>query len=215
MSNNVFGNPYFAIKRGFVKQVLMLLADGAQQLRANGVVTPETREDSISNGLDRQMRELYKDSDGDIVSWSLRGVHTVPEEPSITFSPDFSFRGDWRPRNQAWYLGVEAKRLRGAGDSLAGDYVRQGVMRFIDGQYSRGHDYAVMLGYVVVPTLTSAVARVQAAMTENKKPTQQVAELASDPEICQHDYTYVSRHGQHGAVQDISLVHLFFDFCQQ
>ena len=212
MSSNVFGNPYLPIKRGFVRQVLMLLTDGARQLRMKNVVTPNMREDSISNGLDREMRELYNDSDGDIVSWSLRGVHTVPEEPSITFSPDFSFRGDWRPRNQAWYLGVEAKRLRGAGDSLAGQYVHQGVMRFIDGQYSRGHDYAVMLGYVVAPTLTNALSRVQAAMATNRKATQQVMKLTSESALCQHHHTYVSIHRQHGAAQDINLVHLFFDF---
>ena len=215
MSGTAFGEPHLPIERAFVKQVLMLLSDGAQQLRMKDAVTAETWEDSISNGLDREMRELYKQSNGDIVSWSLRGVHTVPEEPSITFAPDFSFRGDWRPRNQAWYLGVEAKRLRGAGDSLAGPYVGQGVMRFIKGTYSSGHDHAVMLGYVIVPPVATAISRVQSAMAANSSSTRQVASMVPNAEICQHSWTYVSVHTQCGTAQHITLVHLFFDFCQQ
>lgn len=213
MNSNVFGDPHLPIARAFVQQVLMLLSAGAQRLRMRDTVTAETREDSISNGLDREMRQLYKQSDGDIVSWSLRGVHTVPEEPSITFAPDFSFRGDWRPRNQAWYLGVEAKRLRGTGDSLTGPYVDQGVMRFTKGIYSSGHDHAVMLGYVIIPTVATAISRVQSAMTANSNATQQVVSMVSKPEICQHSWTYISVHTQCGTAQEMTLVHLFFDFC--
>lgn len=213
--STALGNPSFPIRRGFVKQVLILLVNGAQQLRTENRVTPATREDSISNGLDRAMRILYKDSNSDIVNWSLRGVHTVPDAPSITFAPDFSFHGDWRPRNQAWYLGVEAKKLKGRGDSLAGDYVDEGVMRFVQGHYSRGHDYSVMLGYVVVPTVDVAISRVQSAMAARSLATQQVTSMTPNPEICPNDMTYTSIHRQIETAQCLNVIHLFLDFCQR
>ena len=47
------------------------------------------------------------------------------------------------------YLAVECKRVRPEDTKLNGWYVNAGVDRFVTGQYSAGHEWAFMLGYVL------------------------------------------------------------------
>ena len=53
-------------------------------------------------------------------------------------------------------------------------------MRFTDGYYSRGADYAIMLGYVVVPPLDVALTRVRQMMNRKAGRTHQIAGMDPD-----------------------------------
>ena len=77
------------------------------------------------------------------------------------------------PRNNRRYLGVEAKIVRGTGTTQAGEYVSDGVCRFVQGKYSLGHYHAVMLGYVVVGPLNKAVRSVKTQMDARSVQTAQ------------------------------------------
>jgi hypothetical protein len=47
------------------------------------------------------------------------------------------------------YFGIECKRVTSKNKKLAEDYIDKGIMRFVNGKYSPGHDYAAMLGFVI------------------------------------------------------------------
>jgi hypothetical protein len=71
------------------------------------------------------------------------------------------------------YLACESKRLNvpyGARTrGLAHEYVRDGLMRFVTGQYSRGLPLAMMLGYVMNSDGDLAQQRVKRAISRSKK----------------------------------------------
>ena len=74
---------------------------------------------------------------------------------------------------QDWehYLAYECKRLNvtgrdGSRRSLAGEYVNEGVMRYITEQYAEDLPTGCMIGYVMDGNLDFARARIRAAMTK-------------------------------------------------
>lgn len=210
-SQKAIGTPRLPISSAFVRSVLELLATGAANLQAKHSVTSGMREDRISQRLNEEMEALHRGSDSDIVNWSMRPARSAPGRPDDTFEVDFSFHANRYPRDQRWYLGVEAKKLSGAASRLANLYVREGVLRFVTGQYSLGHDHAVMLGYVVAGPMDEVVNRVKAAMDRNATKTQQLAEFSPDRHVYNHPFIYSSRHIQDGAQEPFKLVHLLVD----
>ncbi len=51
--------------------------------------------------------------------------------------------------NENEYFGIECKRVTSKNKKLAEKYINEGIMRFVNGKYSPGHDYAAMLGFVI------------------------------------------------------------------
>ena len=205
------GTPRLPIGSAFVRSVLDLLATGAANLHAKHSVTPRMREDRISQRLNEEMEELHRCSNSDIVNWSMRPARSAPGRPDDTFEVDFSFHADRYPRDQRWYLGVEAKKLGSSPSRWANLYVREGVLRFVTGQYSLGHDHAVMLGYVVTGPIDGAVSRVKAAMGRNAVKTRQLAQFSPDRGAYDYPFTFSSRHLQDGAQEPFKVVHLIVD----
>jgi len=66
------------------------------------------------------------------------------------------------------YFAIECKRLnvvaKGKRSSLAAEYVKEGMMRFITGQYAMGLDKGGMLGYVMDGKVPDAIAFVKKAI---------------------------------------------------
>ena len=206
--SQAIGAPRLPIGSAFVGSVMDLLATGAANLHAKHSVTLRMREDRISQRLNEEMEALHRGSESDIVNWSMRPARSAPGRPDDTFEVDFSFHANRFPRDQRWYLGVEAKKLGSAASRLANLYVREGVLRFVKGQYSLGHDHAVMLGYVVAGPMDGAVTRVKTAMDRNAARTRQLAQFSPDRDVYDHPHIYSSRHLQDGAQEPFKLVHL-------
>ena len=133
-------------------------------------------------------------------------------QPPDLVEPDFFFTWGPYPSREDPSLVVEAKRLRGAGPSLAGDYVDEGVMRFVQASYGRGHDYGIMMGYVVVASISDIISKVSVAMDGRKGKTQQLSGSVYNNSLCDYPYTNHSTHLQQETVQHITLVHIFVDF---
>ena len=205
------GTPRLPIGSAFVRSVLDLLANGAANLNAKQSVVPSMREDHISQRLNEEMEALHRGSDSDIVNWSMRPTRSAPGRPDGTFEVDFAFHANRYPRDQRWYLGVEAKKLSSTASQLATQYVREGVLRFVTGRYSLGHDHAVMLGYVVTGPMDGAVTRVKTAMERNAVRTRQLAQFSADRAVYGHPYIYSSSHLQGDAHESFKLVHLLVD----
>ncbi|NUO84037.1 hypothetical protein HUU05_28515, partial [candidate division KSB1 bacterium] len=95
---------------------------------------------------------------------------------------------------------------------LAGKYVDEGVMDFVEGKYGRGHNYGIMLGYLVVAPLDKAVAKVISAMNARKATTFEKSPCQPDVALCFHPHTHRSSHLQREINNVITLVHVFLDF---
>ena len=213
-SNGSLGRPTLPLRELYVPAVLELLLVGASDLQATRLVSPSMSENRISALLDQRMRATrMAGNSSDILSWFMRTL--IPEDleqPPELVEPDFLFTWGPYPSREDPCLYVEAKRLRGAGSSLAGDYVDEGVLRFVDGSYGRGHDYGIMVGYVVVAPVSGAVSSVKTAMDHRKSQTRQLSGFAPDNSFCAYPATNHSSHWQQVASQTITLVHIFIDF---
>jgi hypothetical protein len=64
-------------------------------------------------------------------------------------------------QKQEIYLCLEAKRLNVIGRSLADEYVKNGMQRFVDRKYSRAVRHGAMLAYVLDGDIGSAMQKVE------------------------------------------------------
>ena len=213
-SSNSLGQPTLPLRELYVPAVLELLLSGACDLQAKGLVHSSISEDMISALLNQHMRAARMSSSAsDILSWFMRtSIPADPEGTSDFAQPDFLFTWGSYPSREDPSLFVEAKRLRGVGPSLAGDYVDEGVMRFVKGSYGRGHDYGIMMGYVVVAPIANAVTRVSMAMKDRKGETQQLSEFTPNNSLCTYPDIHHSTHTQQVTTQHMTLVHVFVGF---
>lgn len=206
------GASTFPIRELYVRSALALLAAGWARLKAKKLVTPYLKEDDITAYLSDEMKVAQRDSVSDIINWDPQvGTQSNPENPLEVLKIDIKFRWVEYPNDNDRYLAAEAKKLRGKGNSLAGKYVDEGIMRFVDAQYGRGHDYGIMMGYVVIPSVSSAIHRVQQAMEMRKIKTREYSSLSPCNSLCTHPYTYHSGHFQNGTKVKMTLVHLLLD----
>ena len=208
------GRPSLPLRELYVPAVLEILLVGAGALQRCGLVDPSMFENRISALLDQKMRaDRMANNSSDILSWSMRPlIPNESERPPDFVEPDFLFTWGPYPSREDPSLVVEAKRLRGGGESLAGDYVDKGVMRFVKANYGRGHEYGIMMGYVQVAPVSGAISSVSTAMNNRKERTQQLSEFVPDNSLCTYPGTHHSSHLQQATSQPIFLVHVFVDF---
>jgi len=111
------------------------------------------------------------------------------------------------------YFAFECKRLNvvdraGKRRSLAGKYVEEGMMRFVEGKYAAGLDKGGMLGYVMDGATPSAVQAVEGAVARRR---QQLRLTSADLErsSIRRDDARVreTRHGLHSG--PFVVYHLF------
>jgi len=206
------GIPYFPISQWYVSAALAILVAGWRKLRARNIVTPDLAEDDITLYLSNEMKNAQREGVSDIINWDPQvGTQSNPQNPLEMLKIDIKFRWHQYPNDNDRYLAAEAKKLRGKGNSLAGVYVNEGIMRFVKARYGRGHDYGIMMGYVVVPTLPSAISRVEKAMSKRKAITHECLPLNHNNSLCPYQYTCHSQHVQNGSRVPITLIHLFLD----
>lgn len=207
------GKPGLRIPSLYLRAVLELLIAGGIQLRAKGIVTASMWENRITYHLDNEMELLQRTSQSDIVSWDVRvNTQANPADPMERCETDFKFRWAEYPNDNRRHLVAEAKRLFGHGDSLAGKYVDEGVMDFVLGKYSPGHNFGIMLGYVLKGPLTVVIKSVQRAMTDRSAATLELSSFQPDASLCSHPHTHHSGHHQTALDSTITLIHIFLDF---
>ena len=212
VSISAVGTPSLPIPKLYVQAALDLLSVGANALSAKKLVKSTMKEDTITYLLSSEMTTAQRAGTSDIISWDFRVKSHDPTQPEVICELDFKFRWSEFPNDYERYLGAEAKRLFGSGASLAGDYVDDGVMDFVVGKYGRGHSYGIMLGYTLAAPVTTAISKVQAALKARGVKTCERSEFTPCDTLCQHRWTYHSSHFQACSGQNITLIHLFFDF---
>ena len=213
MDSASYGKPQLQIKPQYIKAALELLVDGAERLKVKKLITTETDENPITYYLSTEMTNSQRAGKSDIISWDFR-VHTQSEssDSQSICEIDFKFRWSEYPNDYDRHLAAEAKRLFGKGDSLAGKYVDDGIMDFVIAKYGRGHNYGIMLGYVLVGPVANAVASVNHAMAGRRTKTSECSVFTPEASLCSHPHTHHSTHLPHGTATLITLIHVFLDF---
>lgn len=204
------GEPSFPIPSSYLKTALNLLICGTERIKRKYSFSPDTLENPITRKLVAEMHAEQEQSGQysikvDIFSGTLSNP-ILPDELSeidIRFTWD-----DYRPNS---YLAVQAKRLYGNGATLAGPYVEEGVMDFIDGKYSRGHNYGIMLGYVLSKPTNKAISAVKDALQKRKDSTNETSSFEVDG-VIEYPLTYKSVHAQkNDEMTEIIIFHVFVD----
>lgn len=208
-----YGTPGLSINVTYVKATIALIVAGVKRLQPKGLVDPLIREDNVTYLIDEEMRAVQRESKSDILHWVIQpNIKRDPLNPLLRCEPDFVFMWDDEEIDPDIGLYAEAKRLFGTGSSLADKYVDEGLLDFVEGRYGRGHNFGIMLGYVLTGPLDTAVSRVKRAMSVRKTKTAQHTEFTPNNTISFHPATHHSSHIQKGASTSMTIVHVFLDF---
>lgn len=202
------GVPSFSIRPAYLKKALNLLISGTERIRKKFNFSPDVLENTITRKLVSEMYAEQEQSGYNIKVEIFSGTLSDPTSPDELSEIDIKFTWNvFHPNN---YLAVQAKRLYGAGHTLAGPYVEGGVMDFIDGKYSRGHNYGIMLGYVLSKPIENAISAVIGALKERKKKTNETSSFIMD-KIIDYQWVYKSGHAQKNNGMTINIYHMFVD----
>ncbi|RLG29667.1 hypothetical protein DRO03_06675 [Methanosarcinales archaeon] len=200
------GSPSFSIPRGYLKIALNLLISGTKRIKRNYSFSPDTLENPITRKRVAEMHAEQDETEHRIRVDIFPGILSKPDELA-----ELDIRFTWDDHRPNSYLAVEAKRLRGMVATLAGPYVEEGVMDFINGKYSRGHNYGIMLGYVLSKPIEKAISTVRGALQKRKEKTNETSPFNVDS-VVDCPLTYKSVHAQkNDEVTEIIILHVFVD----
>lgn len=203
------GVPSFSIRPAYLKIALNLLISGTERIRKKFNFGHGDLENCISRKLVAEMHAEQEQSGQYSIKVDIfSGTLSDPTSPDKLSEIDIRFTWDnFHPNS---YLAVQAKRLYGTGHTLAGTYVEGGVMDFIDGKYSRRHDYGIMLGYVLSKPIEYAISTVKDALQKRKEITNEIFSFKVD-KIIDYQWIYKSGHAQKNNGMTINIYHMFVD----
>ncbi len=110
---------------------------------------------------------------------------------------------------EAEYFGIECKRVNDKGNDLAKKYIQKGLMRFVTGKYSPGHDWMAMVGFVVDGKLAESIERIQGFLTIQARRTRLKSEWVQEKRFGVYEHLYCTSHSQRGKDSAITVLHLF------
>ena len=200
------GAPSFSIPSAYLKIALNLLIRGTERIKKKYTFSPDTLENPITKKLVAEMHAEQEETIYSICVDIFPGILSDPDELS-----ELDIRFTWDDYHPNSYLAVEAKRLRGMVATLAGPYVEEGVMDFIGGKYSKGHNYGIMLGYVLSKPIEKAISAVKDALQKRKEKTNETSPFNVDG-VVDCPLTYKSVHAQkNDGITEIIILHVFVD----
>ena len=215
--SNYVGSPSFSIPDGYLKVALNLLNMGVGCLKQRNFVKhvcksqenrkTKTLENTITIELVGEMQKEQENYNirADVFSCNL--VHPIT---NIKYS-QIDIRFTWDNYSPMAYLAVEAKLLFGKGDSLAGKYVEEGVMDFVNGKYSFGHSHGIMVGYILLKPIDNAISDVEKALKKRRTKTNEISPIDKVQGCFNYSQMYNSTHTQKVTDGKIILYHMFVD----
>jgi hypothetical protein len=164
-----------------------------------------SHEDHITNHLVQALIRTKKVPGRIILQHSLLAV-AADQTVSLSSNIDFVLTiGD----EEDVYLACECKRLnvpyKSGTRGLVGEYVDEGLMRFISGQYANGLPLAMMIGYVMNARLDRARRGLRRAMTVRAKAIK-LKTTTDHPVIVGRPLRFITTHGC-ATGHDIEVAH--------
>lgn len=154
LADRPIGKPSFGLSEDQVATVVDLACRAADEGRSE--LQPGMLEVPITIVVRKALRRIKK-RDG-LTNLQVRGEHELEDmskaDPSLLGRIDITLQFLHQFGDEDAYVGIECKRVGAGKSSLNALYVTNGVDRFVTGQYSAGHAWGFMLGYVLaLPTL--------------------------------------------------------------
>lgn len=194
---------------GVVATILRLVSIAANRIVKEQLVDSKWEENKITNQLRQKVIEeknILNEGRGGELSLRIEGevgtFHTT--EGRI----DIKVIYDWDEKN---YFGIECKRLSGKYKGLDTKYVTEGLMRFITGKYSQGHQWGMMLGYVIDGTCEKAIQLVQERINEHRACLRIEKEFTRENRFNDYPTLHSSRHRQKITTTIIMILHYFLE----
>ena len=204
------GEPSFSIPNAYLKAALHLLIRGTERLQEKFVFDVSEYENNITRKLVAEMHAEQKDTGKYIIRVDIFSG-TLSDPTSSNQLSEIDIRFTWDNYHPHSYLAAEAKRLFGKGASLAGPYVNEGVMDFIDGKYSRGHNLGIMLGYILLAPIGKAINSVEIALTNRRAKTNETSPFVNVEGLVNYSLIFKTAHIQKNYGTEIIIFHMFVD----
>ncbi|MBE9224774.1 hypothetical protein IQ264_04740 [Phormidium sp. LEGE 05292] len=209
--SNAVGQPALILRQDIIITVLLLIREGWMQVCQAGEISVTSDEDTIAGALHNEMWAAKK-------RLGIAGPPLIVNEPASRASTeslkpdgfiDFKMFYGWGTQED--YFGIECKRISSTGTDryLATEYIKNGIMRFITGIYSPGHDFAAMVGFVIDGKMMNCVDLVRERLSKYSNETCMEQDWAIEHDFGLQNDLYRTFHRQHGQSFLFRLLHLF------
>jgi hypothetical protein len=205
------GRPSFDLSEDQIGIVVDLLCRGAAEARTH--VTAGMLEVPITTLVKKAMRRLKRQLS--LTNLEIIGEFELLEmsndDPEVLGRIDIVLKFLHQFGDEEAYIGVECKRVADDASTLNLRYVTQGVERFASAKYGAGHEWGLMLGYVLKLPIEKLVASIDARITKDYG---DIAKLGvSDAHIqslCMREGVLLQGKDGH----EIRLIHIFVDMTE-
>lgn len=205
----VVGQQDEQLLREIIATVLVLATRSWSDVLAKGEITASSTENIIAGCLGRRMITIKNQEYGRDALFRI-------EEESGTRSIDDPCKPDGRidikiiySFVESEYFGIECKRVNDKGNDLAKKYVTKGLMRFVTGKYSPGHDWMAMIGFAVDGKPIQCIERICGFLAITQRRTYIKRDWVQETTFGNHQYLYSTCHQQRGKSTPITVLHLF------
>lgn len=195
-----------------IATILSITAAAWPNALASGEITTGSSEPDIAGSLGKAMIAEKKRRAG------LDKQFRIEEEVGTRSSPTV-IRADGRidikiiySFDEDEYFGMECKKLKGSGKELAEKYVTDGMMRFVNGKYGRGHPWGAMLGFVLDGDADGSWKLICAQLKLLRKDTRMKGRWVVHRVWPSLPRLYRTHHYQYRQTAPMALLHLFLAF---
>ncbi len=206
---DVIGERDNTLLRPIISTVLGIVVEAWSNVAMRGETHNLTDETDIAGCLGKEMIALKNRKFGRDAPLRIEeeigtrsGEHPLKPDGRIDIKIIYSFV-------EAEYFGIECKRVNDKGNDLAKKYIQKGLMRFVTGKYSPGHDWMAMIGFVVDGKLSESIERIQGFLTIQMRRTCLKSGWAQETRFGINEHLYSTSHGQRGKDSPITVLHLF------
>lgn len=211
---NVFGKPTTTLSIDLIATVLDITIVGWSKVIANKETNTKDLEPKIAGCLRRAMKQEKDLRPGlknqiriETEVGTLKSPESIEPEGRIDIKIIYSF-------DEAEYFGMECKRISSTGKEdrkLATKYVKNGVLRFVDGIYSSGHDWGAMLGFVIDRKTDDNIKLIQERINKYKKEICLERKWTIEKDFGSISNLYRTCHQQKNHNSLINILHLFLE----
>ncbi len=206
---NAIGQPGDQSLRNIITTVLAVAIKSWSNVLARGEVCESSTENDIAGCLGREMIALKNHAFGRDAAFRIdeeSGTRSFanPRKPDgrIDIKIIFSFV-------ETEYFGIECKRVNDKGNDLAKKYVSKGLMRFVIGKYSPGHDWMAMIGFIIDGKPSQCIQRICGFLDITRRRTRMRGDWMHETKFGDYEHLYSTCHHQRGKISPITVLHLF------
>jgi hypothetical protein len=202
------GRPSFELSEDQLATVVNLLSVGTAEARKS--VTAGMMEVPITTRVRKAMLRAKKALG--LTNLEIGGefelLDPTTTESEIEGRIDITLKFLHQFGDEEAYLAVECKRVAAGDTALNRKYVTQGVDRFVTGQYAQGHQWGMMLGYVLELPVSPIVDEINRRLKDKYGSTAALEAVSAYAESLSM-HTGALAQGTAGHV--IRLLHIFVD----